>query len=319
MSHGAGQNSGGPRIAGTAREHNRTLPHPILLAPPRWDDYELIDTGDGMKLERFGDYRLVRPETQAIWSPGQSPAVWQQVDATFQRGRSDEGAGSWVFRQQSLPDQWMLQYDGLHFWARLTPFRHTGIFPEHSAHWQWMRQQLALVPSPQVLVLFGYTGLHTLVAAQAGARVCHVDASRPAMRWAQANQELSCLQERPVRWIVDDVNKFVAREIRRGSRYDMIIMDPPVFGRGPKGQIWRLNEALRPLMVDCVRLLSQNPVGLLVNAYATSISSVTLFNVVQTAMQSYGGEVLAGELVLVETQAVHTLSTALFARWSPDA
>jgi 23S rRNA (cytosine1962-C5)-methyltransferase len=272
-----------------------------------------------MKLERFGDYRLVRPETQAIWLPGQSPDVWQQVDATFQRGRSDEGAGSWVFRQQSLPDQWMLQHDGLHFWARLTPFRHTGIFPEHSAHWQWMRQQLGFIQSPQVLVLFGYTGLHTLVAAQVGARVCHVDASRPAMRWAQANQELSHLQDRPVRWIVDDVNKFVAREIRRGSRYDMIIMDPPVFGRGPKGQIWRLNEALRPLMEDCVRLLSRNPVGLLVNAYATSISSVTLFNIVQMAMRPYGGEVLAGELVLVEAQAARALSTALFARWSPMA
>jgi 23S rRNA (cytosine1962-C5)-methyltransferase len=319
MLYGAGQNSGDSHVAGTAREHNRTLPHPTLLAPPRWDDYELIDTGDGMKLERFGDYRLVRPETQAIWLPGQSPDVWQQVDATFQRGRSDEGAGSWVFRQQSLPDQWMLQHDGLHFWARLTPFRHTGIFPEHSAHWQWMRQQLGFIQSPQVLVLFGYTGLHTLVAAQVGARVCHVDASRPAMRWAQANQELSHLQDRPVRWIVDDVNKFVAREIRRGSRYDMIIMDPPVFGRGPKGQIWRLNEALRPLMEDCVRLLSRNPVGLLVNAYATSISSVTLFNIVQMAMRPYGGEVLAGELVLVEAQAARALSTALFARWSPMA
>ncbi len=291
------------------------VPHPTVLHPPVWQDFELLDSGDGQKLERYGDYRLVRPETQALWSPVLT-AEWEQADAVFQRGRrGEDGGGEWELRTR-LPEQWKLRHEGLSFWARLTPFRHTGVFPEHSAHWGWIRQQLALHQQPNVLVLFGYTGLHTLVAAQAGARVCHVDASKPATRWAQENQELSGLQDRPIRWIVDDVGKFVKREIRRGSRYDMIIMDPPVFGRGPKGEIWRLHEALQSLLLDCTQVLSQHPVGLLINAYATNISPITLANVMQSAMGGYVGEIKAGELVLVETAAARMLPTALYARWS---
>ncbi|NJO83709.1 MAG: hypothetical protein HC828_13505 [Blastochloris sp.] len=198
----------------------------------------------------------------------------------------------------------------------LSPY---GIFPEHSAHWPWMQQQLGKRKRPEVLVLFGYTGLHTLVAAQCGANVCHVDASRPATRWAQANQEISGLQQCPVRWIVDDVIKFVRREIRRGSRYDMIIMDPPVFGRGPKGEVWRLHETLQSLVGDCTHILSEQPIGLLINAYATHISPITLSNVLSTAMQRYAGDILAGELVLIETTAGRCLPEALYARWSPAA
>lgn len=292
-----------------------TLPPSIILVPPDWQDYELIDSGNGKKLERFGDYRLVRPETQALWPPALPAEAWQQADAIFQREHKDDGPGTWVQRRP-LPEQWELHYDTLRFWARLTPFRHTGIFPENSAHWEWMRQQLALVKQPAVLVLFGYTGLPTLVAAQAGATVCHVDASRPATRWAQANQELSGLSERPVRWIVDDVIKFVNREIRRGSRYSMVIMDPPIFGRGPKGEIWRLGEALQSLVMRCADLLSEEPVGLLINAYATNISPITLSNVLRAAMQKFGGEILAGELALVDRSAARPLPTALYARWS---
>jgi 23S rRNA (cytosine1962-C5)-methyltransferase len=291
------------------------LPHTTILAPPRWSDYELIDSGNGHKLERFGSYRLVRPETQAIWSPALPADLWQQADAVFERGRGEDGPGEWR-QHRPLPEQWKLQHESLDFWARLTPFRHTGIFPEHSAHWGWMRQQFARVQQPRVLVLFGYTGLHTLVAAQAGASVCHVDASKPAMRWAQANQEASRLEDRPVRWIVDDVTKFVRREIRRESRYDMVIMDPPVFGRGPKGEIWRLTEALPELIVLCSQLLSQQALGMLVHAYATNISPITLHNVLYEAMQGYAGEVLAGELVLMDTSAARPLPTALFARWT---
>jgi 23S rRNA (cytosine1962-C5)-methyltransferase len=287
------------------------------MAPPPWNDYELIDSGDGQKLERFGKYRLVRPDAQAIWSPGLSPDEWEQADATFQRSkRGDDGPGEWSQRRP-LPEQWQLHHEGLDFWVRLTPFRHTGVFPEHSAQWGWMRQQLAQREQPEVLVLFGYTGLHTLVAAQAGARVCHVDASRPATRWAQANQELSRLNERPIRWIVDDAAKFVNREQRRGARYDMIILDPPVFGRGPKGEIWRLHERLQGLMSDCVQLLSKQPLGVLAHAYATNLSSVTLANVLYGTLQHYGGTVDAGELVLIETATRRPLPTALFARWSP--
>ncbi len=293
------------------------LPNPVLLTPSPWIDYELLDSGDSQKLERFGPYRLVRPETQAIWSPSLPAGVWSAAEARFQRTRSDEGPGEWI-KRCSLPEQWTLHYDNLKFWVRLTPFRHTGVFPEHSAHWAWLRSQLQQARTqPSVLVLFGYTGLTTLCAAAAGARVCHVDASHPAVRWAQANQSASQLQDRPIRWIVDDVLKFVRREIRRGSRYDMIVMDPPVFGRGPKGEIWRLGESLPVLMAHCTQLLSAHPVGVLINAYATTFSSVSLYNVLTTAMQSFAGTVVAGELVLVDTAVQRPLSTALYAHWQP--
>lgn len=299
----------------------RKLPTQIralqLLMPPHWDDYELIDSGGGKKFERFGRYRLVRPESQAIWSPSLSEREWEQADAVFQRTNNDDGPGQWQQRRP-LPEQWLSYYQKLKFWTRLTPFRHTGIFPEHSAHWQWMQMHLdSAGQSPHVLVLFGYTGLSTLYAAQVGARVCHVDASRPAIRWAQDNQVASGLQDRPIRWIVDDVLKFVAREIRRGVRYDMILMDPPVFGRGPKGEIWRLHEALPGLVAQCVQLLSPDPVGIVINAYATNISSLTLYNVLSEGMRAYKGVVSAGELVLLDTAASRPLPLALYARWSP--
>jgi 23S rRNA (cytosine1962-C5)-methyltransferase len=293
------------------------LPHSLILTPPTWHDYELLDTGDGNKLERFGAYRLVRPDTQAIWSPTLPAHVWRKADARFEKGKKgDDGPGEWL-TQRKLPDEWQLQHDDLRFSVRLTPFRHTGIFPEHSAHWAWLRQQLGRVARPNVLVLFGYTGLHTLVAAQSGASVCHVDASRPATRWAQANQERSGLRDAPVRWIVDDVLKFVEREIRRQSRYDMIVMDPPVFGRGPKGEIWRLHEALQGLLERCTRLLSERALGVLLNAYATNISPITLHNVMGGVMQAYPGTLEAGEMALVETGASRRLlPAALYARWT---
>jgi 23S rRNA (cytosine1962-C5)-methyltransferase len=293
-------------------------PQTTTLLPSPWPDYELIDSGGGSKLERFGTYRLVRPDAQAIWEPALTDREWQQADAHFQKGRGEDGPGEWLQRRK-LPEQWRLQHEGLAFWVRLTPFRHTGIFPEHSAHWQWMREHLTRLAAhrqPRVLVLFGYTGLYALVAAQAGAAVCHVDASRPATRWAQANQEASGLQDRPIRWIVDDAEKFVRREIRRGSQYELIIMDPPVFGRGPKGEIWRLNEALQPLVHDCTQLLSDQAAGVLISAYATSISPLTLANVLGAALQQRRGATLAGELVLQDTSRRRPLPAALYARWT---
>lgn len=307
--------SGGEQPA-VGQPRTRQLPHSTILAPPVWDDYELLDSGDGSKLERFGAYRLVRPDSQAIWPPTLPAREWQAADAVFARGQRDDGPGEWQQRRP-LPEQWALQHAGLRFWARLTPFRHTGVFPEQSAHWDWIVQQLAHLDQPEVLVLFGYTGLHTLVAARSGARVCHVDASRPAVRWAQANQQASGLHQASVRWLVDDVVKFVAREQRRGSRYDMILLDPPVFGRGPKGEIWRLHEALQPLLAGCTALLSAQPVGVLLHAYATNMSPLTLANVLQAAMQPYAGAVLAGELALIERDSARPLPTALYARWSP--
>ncbi|NJO06866.1 MAG: class I SAM-dependent rRNA methyltransferase [Chloroflexaceae bacterium] len=294
------------------------LPRSTLLVAPPWHDYELIDSGNGSKLERFGPYTLVRPETQAIWEPALSEKEWNTADGVFQKGKSDEGAGSWQLRR-SFPERWQMEHEGLQFWARLTPFRHTGVFPEHSAHWEWIRQQLLRYEQANVLVLFGYTGLYTLLAAQVGAKVCHVDASKPAIRWAQENQEVARLQDKPVRWIIEDVSKFLDRERRRGSRYEMIIMDPPVFGRGPKGEIWRLTEGLPALLARCAALLSDRPAGMLVNAYATSISPITLFNLQHAVTRQWHGEVEVGELVLVDTALARPLPAALYARWTAGA
>jgi 23S rRNA (cytosine1962-C5)-methyltransferase len=289
-----------------------------LLAPPPWDDYELIDSGNGAKFERFGQYTLVRPETQAIWSPNLSEREWQRADATFEKLRGEDGAGVWQQRRP-LPEQWRMHDHNLTFWARLTPFRHTGVFPEHSAHWAWMRRQLASRREPRVLVLFGYTGLSSLEAARVGAQVVHVDASKPALRWAQENQQASGLADRPVRWLIDDAMKFVSREIRRGHRYDLILMDPPIFGRGPNGELWRLSEQLPGLVRECVALLSERPLGMLISAYATNISALTLQNVLNEAMASYQGATSAGELVLRESASGRLLPAAIYACWSSGA
>jgi 23S rRNA (cytosine1962-C5)-methyltransferase len=299
-------------------EFKLITPTVTFLGPPFWQDYELIDAGDGRKLERFGAYRLVRPETQAIWKPALPKDEWDRADAVFQRTRGDDSSGQWT-QSCPLPERWALHHDNLTLWVRLTPFRHTGVFPEHSAHWQWMRERLLSVSDQaHVLVLFGYTGLSTLFAARLGARVCHVDASKPAMRWARENQESSRLQDCPIRWIVDDVSKFVDRELRRGTRYDMIVMDPPIFGRGPKGEIWRLHEGLPSLVERCVQLLSSKPAGLLINAYATNLSPLALHNVASTALQGHQGRVSSGELVLVDTTVARLLPTALYARWPEE-
>jgi len=292
------------------------MPELSLLAPPPWSDYELLDTGNGAKLERFGQYTLVRPETQAIWSPSRSEREWQRADATFEKSRGgDDGPGTWQFRRP-LPEQWQMHHNNLRFWARLTPFRHTGVFPEHSAHWHWLAEQAAAGSEPRALVLFGYTGLSTLALAAAGARVTHVDASKPAVRWAQENQELSGLESRPIRWLVDDVGKFVAREARRGARYDIILLDPPVFGRGPRGEVWRLAEQLPALVDQCAQLLSERPLAVLLSAYATNMSALTLANVLGDRLKPFGGATSAGELVLAEAGTGRLMPAALFAAWS---
>jgi 23S rRNA (cytosine1962-C5)-methyltransferase len=295
----------------------RGTPKLHILTPPPWDDYELIDSGDGRKLERFGPYRLVRPESQAIWSPTLSQRQWQRADAIFERkqGGSDNGPGNWVYNTP-VPEQWQMRYRNLSFWARLTPFKHTGIFPEHMAHWPWLENCLKQVHQPKVLILFGYTGLMSLYAAQLGAHVCHVDASKPATRWAQANQVASGLQDKPIRWIIDDVMKFLGREERRGVRYDAIVMDPPAFGRGPKGEIWRFAESFPSLLAQCKRVLSDRPCALLINAYAINISSLALANVLTATMSDLEGIVTAGELVLSETATQRQMPAALYARWS---
>ena len=225
------------------------------------DFYKLLDSGSGVKLEQWGKYKLVRPDPQIIWTK-YFPDIWDKADAVFNE--------TW---QAEMPENWILNIDELNIEARLTPFKHTGIFPEQYSQWQWIKKILNTQYS--MLNLFGYTGIASLVAAQAGASVVHVDASSQAIGWARKNQELSGLADKPIRWILDDVLEFAAREVRRGHKYDLILMDPPVFGHGPDGQTWQFNKSLPKLLGLCKQLLSESARGVLINAYAVTTSHAT--------------------------------------------
>jgi 23S rRNA (cytosine1962-C5)-methyltransferase len=289
------------------------LPAIIPLAPGGWEDYELLDSGEEAKLERFGPYTLVRPEKAALWRRALPPERWQKADAEF--SQAGKGEGEWVLHRR-LPERWRMQYRGLPFWAKLTPFRHTGVFPEQASHWDWLERQLRAARRPaSVLNLFAYTGIASLVAAAAGASVVHVDASKPAIGWAKENALAAGLAERPIRWILDDALKFVRREARRGRRYDGIIMDPPVFGRGPSGELWRFGQSFPELLAACTEVLAEQPLFVLVTGYAIEDSSLTLSNLVREAMGPHAGQTEAGELVL-QDGAGRALSLAIFARWS---
>jgi 23S rRNA (cytosine1962-C5)-methyltransferase len=290
-------------------------PEFMLLTSPDWADYELKDSGAGKKLERFGPYSFVRPEPQAIWQPSLSPKEWERAEAVF-RTDADADGGRWYF-YKDLEPRWAMRYKGIKFWVQPTPFRHLGVFPEQANHWDWMHSLITSADRPsKVLNLFGYTGLATLIAAHAGANVTHVDASKKGIAWARENQALSKLDNAPVRWILDDALKFVRREVRRGAQYDGIIIDPPPFGRGPKGEIWRLEESLPILLDECRRLLSPRPLFVVLTAYAIKISALGIYYALDDMLQGYGGTLVGGEMVTVERSAGRYLSTALFARWS---
>jgi len=284
-----------------------------LLTAHAWNDYELLDSGGGMRLERFGKYTISRPDPQCIWSKKLSAEVWKKADATFQReGTKDKG--NWKC-MTPMPDRWEVPYKSLKFWARLTPFKHTGIFPEQSIQWDYITDSIEKVKRPvNVLNLFAYTGGATLAAASAGAQVTHVDGSKPAITWARANQELSGLTDKPVRWILEDVVKFVEREVRRGKKYDAIIMDPPVYGHGPEGEIWDFSRSFPHLLETCSKLLSGEPLFVLVNAYAITSSSIMLRNILDDLLPD--GVITFGELTL-EENSKRVLSTGLYARWTP--
>lgn len=292
-----------------------TKPNFVLLDSPNWRDYELIDSGGGLKLERFGPYQFVRPEAQAIWRPTLSEREWRKADAVFRADGETEG-GRWQYRR-SIDERWQMQYNGLRFWAQPTPFRHLGVFPEQANHWDWMAGLITAARRPiKVLNLFGYTGIASLAAAHAGANVTHVDASKKTIGWARENQALSNLDDRPIRWILDDALKFVRREVRRGARYDGFIVDPPPFGRGPKGEIWRIEESLPILLDECRQLFSEVPLFFVLTAYAIRFSALGLYYVLHENTRDYGGSIEGGETVLAERAGGRMLSTAIFARWS---
>lgn len=285
-----------------------------LLNSFSWTDYELLDSGNGKRLERFGKYTLVRPDPQIIWQPHLSPEEWEKADAVFERTHEDKG--KWNIKTH-VPEKWQMNYKDLSFWTKLTPFKHTGVFPEQSAHWDWISDLIFKANrSINVLNLFAYTGIASLVAAKADAKVTHVDASRSTIGWAKENQELSNLSDKPIRWILDDAVKFTEREIKRGVQYDGIIMDPPVYGHGPTGETWQFNKDFPKLLELCKQTLSDQPLFVLVNAYAVSASSIMLQNVLEDFAKDLWGTVESGELVLKEKGSERYLSTGIFARWS---
>ena len=279
-----------------------------LVAEP-WDDWGLVDCGNGQKLERYGGFAVVRPEPQAMWAP--AGENWDP-DATFVPGSDEEGGGRWV-QHRPVPRQWELSRGNVRFAASLTPFRHLGFFPDMAPQWDWMRDRSA---DADVLNLFGYTGVGTLLLSEAGARLVHVDASKKSVEQGKENARLSGLGERPIRWMVDDASKFTAREVRRGRRYDGILLDPPKFGRGPTGEVWRLEENLAPLLADCRKLLDENSRFLVLTVYAVRMSALAICELVKQVIGDLGGEVETGEMAVREEARGLLLPTAIFARWS---
>lgn len=287
-----------------------------LIGEP-WSDYGLIDSGHGRKLERYGRFRFIRPEPQAMWAPAQDD--WQ-ADGEFVPGSDEEGGGRWFYERPVPAEGWPLEWREVTFQSSCTPFRHLGFFPDMAPVWEWMRGRIAdkvsAVDQAQVMNLFGYTGVGTLAMAATGAQMVHVDASKKSVAQARANAALSGLEDRPVRWIVDDAAKFVAREVRRGRRYDGILLDPPKYGRGPDGEVWRLEEDLPGLIAHCRQLLDADSCFLFLTVYAVRMSALAIGELLRQAFADLPGTVEAGELVVREEARGLMLPTAIWARWS---
>ena len=293
---------------------------PVILEVKPGPDYALIDSGDGLKLERYGKMRVVRPEGQAVWRPALPQSQWD-ADAIFTGDTDEEGVGRWKLANPNQGESFALSHDGLPFLGRFTSFRHVGIFPEQATHWAHMQTLIeeALIKNAnrpvKVLNLFGYTGLASLIAARAGAEVTHIDASKKAIGWARENQALAGLEAAKIRWICEDAMLFVERELRRGSFYDIILADPPAYGRGPNGEVWELFADLPFLVARCRDILTPNPLAFVLTAYSIRSSFYALHALMRDAFAGRGGEVQSGELVIREETAGRLLSTSLFSRW----
>jgi 23S rRNA (cytosine1962-C5)-methyltransferase len=284
-----------------------------------WKDYEVIDTSDGEKLERWGEYILVRPDPQVIWNTKKRNPLWKKENGHYHR--SSKGGGEWEFK--NLPNEWSIKYNSLTFNLKPFAFKHTGLFPEQAVNWDWFSQiiQNKVKENPdkpfKVLNLFAYTGGATLSAAKAGAHVTHVDASKGMVNWAKENAVSSGLSDASIRWLVDDCVKFVEREIRRGNKYDGIIMDPPSYGRGPKGEIWKIEESIYPFIELCTELLDKNSTFLLINSYTTGLQPAVLTYMINTAIVSkFGGKVESGEIGLPVTDTGLVLPCGASGRWT---
>lgn len=287
-----------------------------LLVSDDWSDYQLIDSGDLRKLERFGKVRVNRPDPQAFWKPERPVETWK-ADAVFSAKTDDDDRGAWAFTGKQPPEDWPISWQGLKLNARLAAFRHMGVFPEHSVHWRWAMDQVTNAKRPiKALNLFGYTGMMTVALAKAGAEVVHLDASPKSIAQGRENAALSGLEAAPIRWITDDAMKFVERELRRGSKYDVVVLDPPKFGRGPKNETWRF-ETDFPVLLDHVRqLMSDRPLFIIATVYAVRLSYIAVGQALAGAMGR--GQVTSGEMAIRESSGRDVvLPTGLFARWTP--
>lgn len=266
-----------------------------------WRDYELIDCSGGERLERWGDIILIRPDPQVIWNTGRLNPLWHNAHARYHR--SNKGGGCWEMYAK-VPDSWSISYKDLMFNIKPMGFKHTGVFPEQAVNWDWMQDKIASAKRPvRVLNLFGYTGCATLVCLKSGASVCHVDASKGMVNWAKENSVSSGVSDKPVRWLVDDCLKFVQREIRRKHKYDAVIMDPPSYGRGPNGEVWKIEESIYPLLELCLQLLSDDPLFLVLNSYSTGLSPSVMEYLLNIRLKSkLGGRVSSDEIGLKVTQ-----------------
>lgn len=287
-----------------------------MRATQNWKDYELLDTSGGERLERWGDIILIRPDPQVIWNTQKKHPMWKHAHAHYHR--SNQGGGAWE-QLKKVPAQWVIRYGELKFNIKPTGFKHTGLFPEQAVNWDWMANAIKSAGRPiKVLNMFAYTGGATLACAAAGAQVCHVDASKGMVTWARENSQISGLADRPVRWLIDDCIKFVQREIRRGNKYDAVIMDPPSYGRGPGGEVWKLEEQLYPLIELCSGILSDNPLFFLLNSYTTGLSpSVMEYMLGEVLVPRFGGSTSSDEIGLPVTASGRILpcgSTAVYSR-----
>ena len=293
---------------------------PQILSGEGWDDYALLDSGNGLKFERYGPYSFIRPDTQALWH---SRLEEWDADGEFGPASDEDGGGRWQFRRPVPREGWPLARGPVRFTAQCTPFRHLGFFPDMAPVWDWMGAQLAGRADAQTLNLFGYTGVGSLALSDYGP-VTHVDASKKSVAQARENAALSAMTDRPIRWIVDDAAKFAAREVRRGRRYDGVILDPPKFGRGPEGEVWRLEDHLAPLIADCRRLLDAESRFLFLTVYAVRMSGLALAGMLAEAFADLPGTIEFGDLAVRESalrqaqgerETCRLLPTAIFARW----
>lgn len=292
-----------------------------LVRSDGFEGYRLIDSGGGRKLERFGKIIVDRPEPQALWRPRFGPERWAGAHAVFS-ATDDEEAGRWRV-DKPVPESWPVRLRDVSMICRLSSFRHLGLFPEQLPHWDWMLAQIAAarkagVERPRVLNLFAYTGAATLLAAKAGAEVTHVDASKKAITWAKENQQASNLTDAPIRWMLDDARKFVAREVRRERTYHVILVDPPKFGRGPGGEVWELFEHVTPLIIDCAKLLDRQSAAMVLTAYAIRASAISIGQLVADTLDGRPGTIDCGELAIAEENGGRLVPTSLFSRWCAD-